>query len=114
MIHGIQRVINVRASGMKPKLVWLWVGYEFQAKGFDLALEAPRVSEDFRPLVGLSVVIRARQSSAALFAMWEELKQVCGSLTLSVESWDDDTSGGSVLIWDKKHGQRTLEETCKS
>jgi len=55
----------------------------------------------------------ARTSSADLFALFEHLKTIVSSISMHVDAWRDDMTGNSILIWDRKHGQRTLAECCK-
>ena len=113
MVRGMNDLIALRASGSRPTLVWLWVGYGFPSYANELNLDAPRANEDYRGLVGLDVILYARESSAKLFELFERLKTYANSISMHVEAWKDDNTGGSILIWNRKFGQKTLGECCE-
>jgi hypothetical protein len=112
MIHGMDALVQARMSGARPAMVvWLWVGFERGKKGgaaINLEMPRPSLSEDYRGLVGLDVMLCAAEYSPALMEMWELLKPLTNRQMLWVKTWSGDI--GSLLIWDKKQGQRTLED----
>lgn len=112
-MRGIERLIAVRSTGKRPTLAWIWVGAEyakfFLEPGRELQIDAPSVSADLRPLVGLDVIVMVEACSPALWAMWERLQSYARSATLHINDWRD---AASVIVWDRKHGQRSLEDCC--
>ena len=114
-IAGIDRLVAMRRSGNKPVLpVWLWIGFpkaKYNGNGIELEMAAPSRSADIRALVSLDVMLCAAKYSPQLFDFFELLKVVAKSVTLWVEEWNEDVD--SVILWDRKNGQRTLGELKK-
>ena len=66
---------------------------------FDLDGDKPRASDDYRPLLGTSVVVCSKSYSPALMNEFERMKGYAASLTLWVEDWKDDPD--SIITWEK-------------
>lgn len=111
-IHGIDALIAIRKSGNRPALsVWIWIGFPAEGKkgpAINLTISTPSRLADIRPLVGLPVILCATEYSPALMNFFDALKAVCSSVCLWVQAWGDDVD--SMIIWDKRNGQRALGE----
>lgn len=113
MVAGMNSLLQMRRGGARPSIVWLWIGFEGKGEATELVMPRPSLTDDFRPLVGLPVVMYARTASPELFELFEHLKTIVSSISFHVDAWRDDMTGNSILIWDRQRGQRTLAECCK-
>ena len=112
-MRGMEKIIAARSRKLKPKLVFVWIGYGSgfsTADGFDVFIPRPSASLDLRPLVGLSVIVFAKTYSPAIGEQWGRIKQVVASGALKIDGWAD---ADSIFIYSQGSGERPLAECVR-
>ncbi len=112
-IRGMQTLLSLRQAGKRPALVFLDLidayrapRYPHELERLTLCPEGATRNDDLRPLVGLDVVIMARDWTADLSGLYDRLTQYANEIILLVDSFGDDVGWS----WMKKYGRVELSE----
>ena len=91
-IRGMQTLLSLRQAGKRPALVFLDLIDEYRApkeagelERLTLCPEGKTRNDDLRPLVGLDVVIMARDWTEDLSGLYDRLTQYANEIILLVE-----------------------------
>lgn len=112
-MRGMDKIIACRTAGKKPSLVFFWMGYQslkLDPERFEIAQAVPSLSADFRPLIGLNVVVMAANYTPAVLAVWAKIKTLIRMGTLHIEGWDDPES---TFLYTQEQGERSLADWGK-
>lgn len=112
-IRGMQTLLSLRQAGKRPALVFLDLidtyrapRYPHELERLTLCPEGATRNDDLRPLVGLDVVIMARDWTEDLSGLYDRLTQYANEIILLVDSFGDDVGWS----WTKKYGRVELSE----
>ena len=119
MILYADKLVDLRRRGVGFPSVWFYVG-DYAPDRSDtrypwwqhktaphVYLKAPNAYEDLRPFVGLHVYVTVESYSEAVAVFFTRLCEYARSAHLLVDSWG--YTPDSVIYFDKKNGQTTLE-----
>jgi hypothetical protein len=114
MIHGIQHLIALRKSGRRPVFLevdvdcaYLEPRYSNEFMRLVLVAEGGLTLDDFRPFVGLDVMLFTPKSNKTFCDLIDRMKQYAGRLTVFCWEYGDDLG----WEWSKKWGDCELGET---
>lgn len=114
MIHGIQHLIAMRKSGRRPIYLrvnvdcdYLGTKYENELAYLVLMAEGDLRLDDFRPFVGLDVVVYAPTATKTYTDLIDRLKQYAHALTVFCGEYGEDLG----FEWSKKWGACEFGET---
>ena len=114
MIHGIQHLIALRKSGRRPAFLevdvdcpYLEPRYANEFARMVLVAEGDLRLDDFRPFVGLDVMIYAPKANPTYITLIDRMKQYAECLTVFCGEYGTDLG----WEWSKKWGDCELGET---
>lgn len=114
MIHGIRHLIALRKSGRRPVFIEVDVGCEYTEPRYAnefmrlvLVAEGDLTLDDFRPFVGLDVMLFAPKSNKTFADLIDRMKQYAARLTVFCGEYGEDLG----WEWSKAWGDCELGET---
>lgn len=114
MIHGLRHLINLRRRGQRPAFLEVDVDCPFleptYAADFEnmvLVAEGDLLLDDFRPFVGLDVVVFAPQTSKTFSYLIERMQEYAATMRVFCCEYGLDLG----WEWSKKWGQCEIGET---
>jgi len=114
MIHGIRHLIALRKSGRRPVFLevdvdchYLEPRYANEFARMVLVAEGDLSLDDFRPFVGLEVMIFGHKSTKTYTDLIDRMKEYASALTVFCGEYGDDLG----WEWSRKWGTCELGET---
>lgn len=114
MIHGIKHLIDMRKSGRLPVYLRVNVDCDYLGTKYDnelaylvLMAEGDLRLDDFRPFVGLDVILYAPKATKTFADLIDRMKQYANFMTVFCGEYGDDLG----WEWSKKWGTCEFGET---
>lgn len=113
MVKGLSLLAELRKEKIVPRSVWLSIGVPYRKPLYlsdydplELVAYGSVSTDDFRPLVGLSVTFYAVSWDELAAECFEKLKKYAKEVIALIVSYGDDIG----FIWSQKYGMTDLGE----
>lgn len=114
MIHGLRHLVAIRKQGLRPEFVEVDVDCEYLSPKYSnefallvLVAEGDLSADDFRPFVGLHVVIYSPKATKTFNDLLDRIKEHAASLMIFCGDYSTDLG----WEWSRKWGDCEIGET---